>query len=799
MSKSASERRYIMKKSFLRRFILCGFTASILIITAIFVSFNVSAAELVLNGSCGESAEYRLYADGSLVISGSGEMSDYSSPSYVPWNLYTALFDKFTITSVKISEGITSVGDNAFADSHGLTSVSLSSTVTDIGASAFEDCIALTEIILPSGMVSIGERAFYSCTALRSAVIPDSLTTLGGFAFSKCTSLTSVSVGNSLPSIEKGTFEECTSLTSINIGSSVASIGERAFTNCRELRTIELPASVKNITPYSIGYFYHEDPENHVSGQYLKFDFLPEIRAYIPSVAEQYAAQNGFVFTSLGVIASDGGMLTETASWSINTTTGALTVTGIGQVPDYNAFFEAPWALYSEYILTAVYEDGITNIGASSFNGCIKLTAVNTASSVSKIGAYAFANSGLTGAVFTNGLTDISNSAFDGCLILSGVTLPETLESIDQFAFRNTPMLKTLYIPESVSFIGTYAIGFDAENSPISEFTITGIKDSVAHNYAEQSLLAFQENGYISVKHPESGSSVSVLGNSDSDYTLSFNNSDSKLDDILIAKNEYTLVYDIQLMEGTEPAVLKGECNVKFPLPENINANNIRLYFRDENGAFSEINFTVKNGFVIFSCGSLGRFVITNADFSQLYDIKVSYVHSDRSEAAPSKIFRGTNGAEFEIVSDHIDGYTPKQPAITGVINGKHIDITVEYLKNAVSDSQTVEPSDTGNGKGNSSLRIVLLIVEIILFVGIISAVVALVILNLKRRKDEKHKSDSRRKAIGNDQFSDTIIIPDAPTREIDIKSLFTDDPEEDLDAESRASSDSSRNANDKI
>ena len=116
------------------------------------------------SGSCGENVTWTLTADGTLTISGTGAMTDYTYDSRSPW--YSC---RTYIKRVVMQQGVTSIGDHAFWDCSGLTSVTI-----------------------PDGVTSIGGDAFSGCTALTSVTIPGSVTSIDGYAFSGCDSLTDV-------------------------------------------------------------------------------------------------------------------------------------------------------------------------------------------------------------------------------------------------------------------------------------------------------------------------------------------------------------------------------------------------------------------------------------------------------------------------------------------------------------------------------------------------------------------------------------------------------------------------------
>lgn len=64
------------------------------------------------------------------------------------------------MTSVTVSEGITTIGQSAFNGCSNLASVSLPNSLTSIGLSAFCYCSSLTSITIPSSVTSIGDVAF---------------------------------------------------------------------------------------------------------------------------------------------------------------------------------------------------------------------------------------------------------------------------------------------------------------------------------------------------------------------------------------------------------------------------------------------------------------------------------------------------------------------------------------------------------------------------------------------------------------------------------------------------------------
>lgn len=130
-------------------------------------------SETVVSGSCGDSAVWSYDSEtGTLTISGTGEIYDYDYGE-TPWFEYSR-----KITSIVIEDGITGIGDYAFAYLYALESVTFSDTVITIGTAAFLGS-GFSEIIIGKNVVSIGEGAFQECTYLTTIYIPDSVESIG--------------------------------------------------------------------------------------------------------------------------------------------------------------------------------------------------------------------------------------------------------------------------------------------------------------------------------------------------------------------------------------------------------------------------------------------------------------------------------------------------------------------------------------------------------------------------------------------------------------------------------------------
>ena len=146
---------------------------------------------------------------------------------------------------------------------------------------------------------------------------------------------------------------------------------------------------------------------------------------------------------------------------------------------------------------------------------------------------------------------------------------------------------------------------------------------------------------------------------------------------------------------------------------------------------------------------------------------------------------RAANGAQYRFTAETIKGFTLNEYAFSGVVMNADVSIDFIYTKNAGSSNNGSGSNKSSSGSGTKVLLTVLLI---ILIIALISAVVLLIYINDKKKKQEKETGKTinaaAKKPVKRDVMAETIVVPDFATRDIDIESLFADDPEEDLDAE---------------
>ena len=168
-----------------------------------------------------------------------------------------------SLKSVKISDGVMSMGFGAFEYCRSLESVTIPGSVSSIDWAIFNNCGALKNVTLSFGLESIGVGMFDECISLETIEIPSTVKSIGDIAFDGCQSLKTITIPDGVESIGEGAFGSCDSLSSINLPASLKSIGARLFAYCSNLQTIDFDGTIaewNNITKlqgsWSFGTWY---------------------------------------------------------------------------------------------------------------------------------------------------------------------------------------------------------------------------------------------------------------------------------------------------------------------------------------------------------------------------------------------------------------------------------------------------------------------------------------------------------------------------------------------------------------
>ena len=312
-------------------------------------------------------------------------------PDYVT-KIGWGAFNGRNLEEIVLSDGITEIGDGAFANCAVLKKAVLPDTITNEELrNTFMGCKSLTEVNIPKN-VQVLSSTFTGCTAFKSFTVPRTVKELCG-AFAKCISLKSVTLEEGVERLNaifiglgpQGAFHGCTSLTEVSLPSTITDIGVSAFQGCTSLTEVLLPSTV---TCISVSAFR--------DCAALKSLALPESILQIGYTAFQGCTS----LRSLEIPES-------TVSIMDGAFRGCTSLQSIG------------------------LPEGLTKLASSIFEDCTSLESIS----------------------LPENIQEIETSAFRGCVALKSITLPEKITKIEPRTFEGCISLKTIRIPDSVNLI----------------------------------------------------------------------------------------------------------------------------------------------------------------------------------------------------------------------------------------------------------------------------------------------------------------------------------------------------------
>lgn len=185
------------------------------------------------------------------ILDNDGGVEYYTGYHTIPGTIspYT-FFGLKNLKSVTLPNGLTSIGDHAFAES-GITDMVINKGIKTIESNAFENCNNLANLTIGKGLETIGYNAFRQCSSLRKLVFPTTLKSIYSSAFQYCYALTDIDFAEGLTDIGYSAFYGCSSLQDLHLPTSLRNISERAFYECYNLNVVHVPSLMQQIGDYA--------------------------------------------------------------------------------------------------------------------------------------------------------------------------------------------------------------------------------------------------------------------------------------------------------------------------------------------------------------------------------------------------------------------------------------------------------------------------------------------------------------------------------------------------------------------
>ena len=380
-------------------------------ITAIFQEIIV--CEVVASGTCGANLTWELCANGTLVISGTGEMTDYTDTYQTKVNIWGATVTEKIEVYAPWYEYRTQIIKLIIEDG-----------VTSIGYEAFEDCTAMTTVTIPSTLQDIHYDAFYNCSSLSTV-------------YWNAKNMSSPTHYFEFPSrpFSDPLGENMSPITTLIFGEEVERIPAYLCYGHTTLKSVTLPNSVAVVEPFAFrGCTGLAEPIYNSK----VFAFMP------PSYKGDYNIPDGIISIAGGAFSGCSSITSITLPESV-TEIGYQAFygcTGINS-PVYNAtiYARCPITMEGEYTIP----EGTKKIGSSAFANATQLTKINIPNSVVEIGEEAFYKcEGLSSLDLPNEIVSIGNQAFEGCKNITDFVLGDSLKTIGDRMFYECQNLQTI-------------------------------------------------------------------------------------------------------------------------------------------------------------------------------------------------------------------------------------------------------------------------------------------------------------------------------------------------------------------
>ncbi len=212
---------------------------------------------------------------------------------------------------------------------------------------------------------------------------------------------------------------------------------------------------------------------------------------------------------------------------------------------------------------------------------------------VASIGGTTFWSKPIKNVVIQDGVTAIEDNAFvwagDG-------------EYIDDVWYS----LSEITIPSSVTYIGEktffcHTIG-----------RVYGYSGSYAESY-------FNENNYVK---GIDFIPVNIANNVENNITIIFDN-ENVYDKNLVVNVETldvkadSITYNITLTVDGVEVQPENSVTVKIPVPETMNATNIKVFREEADGAYTDMNAVVEDGFAVFSTEHFSKYILTTENLNR--------------------------------------------------------------------------------------------------------------------------------------------------------------------------------------
>ena len=154
-----------------------------------------------------------------------------------------------SIIEFDFPDGITRIGNYAFANCNKLCIPKLPDGIEYIGSYAFFNCAMLDWVELPDSVNNIQGYGFSGCSKLALTKIPDNVTNISIYGFHMCSKLVIDALPPLITAVNQYAFYKCEKITISRIHSGIKTIGAKGFYGCLGLTEMTFDTAKKYTSP----------------------------------------------------------------------------------------------------------------------------------------------------------------------------------------------------------------------------------------------------------------------------------------------------------------------------------------------------------------------------------------------------------------------------------------------------------------------------------------------------------------------------------------------------------------------
>ena len=305
------------------------------------------------------------------------------------------LSDNKTLKEVILPDGLTTIGNSAFAMCKALYKLNIPSTVTTLGRWILEGA-GLTSFVIPDG-ATLSESTFYGSSIVEIR-IPTTMTEIPAYCFTECKNLERIFLHDDISNIGKEAFFNCYALKSFTAPRSLTVLSDALFYNCESLSRVTLHDGITEFGTEC-------------------FTFCTSLRELITNKDDEndsYLAWPKALQTMGETVFANSGL---------------------------------------EHV--SIARTKLTEIPAHAFESCGNLSAVSLPLQVEKIGNQAFKSTAIPDLELPATTKELGSSVFSGCknlwrIVCKAITAP-TIQA-NTFPDEFKPQCTTLYYPENADY-----------------------------------------------------------------------------------------------------------------------------------------------------------------------------------------------------------------------------------------------------------------------------------------------------------------------------------------------------------